>query len=40
MSLVQQAASDRKALSASCTRHVKRIYNYIYYRTGDYQGRG
>src|SRR3990172_3262261 len=37
MSLVQQAASDAEAFGELYSRHVKRIYNYIYYRTGDYQ---
>jgi RNA polymerase sigma-70 factor (ECF subfamily) len=37
MSLVGRAASDAEAFGELYSRHVKRIYNYIYYRTGDYQ---
>ena len=37
MLLVQQAASDPEAFGELYSRHVRRIYNYIYYRTGDYQ---
>jgi RNA polymerase sigma-70 factor (ECF subfamily) len=37
MELVRQAASDPEAFGELYNRHVTRIYNYIYYRTGDYQ---
>ncbi len=37
MRLVQQAATDSEAFGELYSRHVKRIYNYIYYRTGDHQ---
>ncbi len=37
MQLVQRAASDPEAFGELYSRHVRRIYNYIYYRTGDYQ---
>ncbi len=37
MELVRRAASDSEAFGELYNRHVTRIYNYIYYRTGDYQ---
>jgi RNA polymerase sigma-70 factor (ECF subfamily) len=37
MELVRKAASDSEAFGELYNRHVTRIYNYIYYRTGDYQ---
>ncbi len=37
MELVRRAASDSEAFGELYNRHVMRIYNYIYYRTGDYQ---
>ena len=37
MELVRSAASDAEAFGELYNRHVTRIYNYIYYRTGDYQ---
>lgn len=37
MELVHRAASDSEAFGELYQRHVRRIYNYIYYRTGDYQ---
>jgi RNA polymerase sigma-70 factor (ECF subfamily) len=37
MDLVRRAAEDSEAFGELYNRHVGRIYNYIYYRTGDYQ---
>lgn len=37
MELVRRAANDSEAFGELYSRHVGRIYNYIYYRTGDYQ---
>ena len=37
MELVGRAASEVEAFGELYNRHVIRIYNYIYYRTGDYQ---
>ena len=37
MELVRRAGSDPEAFGELYNRHVTRIYNYIYYRTGDYQ---
>jgi RNA polymerase sigma-70 factor (ECF subfamily) len=37
MELVRRAASDSDAFGELYQRYVRRIYNYIYYRTGDYQ---
>jgi len=36
LDLVQQAASDAEAFGVLYERHVRRIYNYIYYRTGNH----
>jgi RNA polymerase sigma-70 factor (ECF subfamily) len=36
MELVQQAASDPEAFGELYERHVRRIYNYIFYRTGNH----
>jgi RNA polymerase sigma-70 factor (ECF subfamily) len=36
MELVQRAATDREAFGELYERHVVRIYNYIYYRTGNH----
>jgi RNA polymerase sigma-70 factor (ECF subfamily) len=36
MELVQRAASDPEAFGELYERHVRRIYNYIYYRTGNH----
>jgi len=35
MSLAQRAGSDSKAFGELYERHVRKIYNYIYYRTGN-----
>lgn len=35
--LVRRAGSDPEAFAELYERHVRRIYNYIYYRTGDHQ---
>lgn len=37
MELVRRAADDSEAFGELYNLHVTRIYNYIYYRTGDYQ---
>lgn len=37
MELVRRAATDAEAFGELYQMHVRRIYNYIYYRTGDYQ---
>ena len=37
LALVKDAASDPEAFGELYERHVRKIYNYIYYRTGDYQ---
>ncbi len=37
MELVRRAASEAEAFGELYNRHVTRIYNYIYYRTGDSQ---
>ena len=37
MELVRRAGQDSEAFGELYSRHVGRIYNYIYYRTGDYQ---
>ena len=37
MELVIRAASEPEAFGELYNRHVTRIYNYIFYRTGDYQ---
>jgi len=37
MELVRRAGLDPEAFGELYNRHVGRIYNYIYYRTGDYQ---
>lgn len=37
MELVRRAGEDPEAFGELYNRHVTRIYNYIYYRTGDYQ---
>ncbi len=34
--LVRRAGSDPEAFAELYERHVRRIYNYIYYRTGDH----
>jgi RNA polymerase sigma-70 factor (ECF subfamily) len=36
LKLVRQAASDLEAFGELYERHVRRIYNYIYYRTGNH----
>jgi RNA polymerase sigma-70 factor (ECF subfamily) len=36
MELVQRAGSDPEAFGEIYERHVRRIYNYIYYRTGNH----
>jgi RNA polymerase sigma-70 factor (ECF subfamily) len=36
MELVREAASDPEAFGELYERHVRRIYNYIYYRTGNH----
>ena len=36
LDLVQQAATDAEAFGLLYERHVRRIYNYIYYRTGNH----
>jgi RNA polymerase sigma-70 factor (ECF subfamily) len=36
MELVHRAATDREAFGELYERHVVRIYNYIYYRTGNH----
>jgi RNA polymerase sigma-70 factor (ECF subfamily) len=36
MDLVHRASSDAEAFGLLYERHVRRIYNYIYYRTGDH----
>ncbi len=36
LELVRQAASDLDAFGELYERHVRRIYNYIYYRTGNH----
>ncbi len=36
LKLVRQAASDLDAFGELYERHVRRIYNYIYYRTGNH----
>ena len=35
MELVRQAAQDKEAFGELYNRHVRRIYNYIFYRVGD-----
>jgi RNA polymerase sigma-70 factor (ECF subfamily) len=35
LELVQRASTDAEAFGALYERHVRRIYNYIYYRTGN-----
>jgi RNA polymerase sigma-70 factor (ECF subfamily) len=35
--LVERAKTDQKAFGELYERYVKRIYNYIYYRTGNHQ---
>ena len=37
MELVRRTASDPEAFGELYERHVRRIYNYIYYRTGNHQ---
>lgn len=37
MALVRKAATEVDAFGVLYERHVRRIYNYIYYRTGDHQ---
>ncbi len=37
MELVRRAGDEPEAFAELYNRHVTRIYNYIYYRTGDYQ---
>lgn len=37
MDLVRQAKDDSDAFGELYERHVRRIYSYIYYRTGDHQ---
>ena len=37
MGLVQRAATDSDAFGELYERHVRKIYNYIYYRTGNHQ---
>ena len=36
LDLVQQAATDAEAFGILYEQHVRRIYNYIYYRTGNH----
>jgi RNA polymerase sigma-70 factor (ECF subfamily) len=36
LELVRRAATDTEAFGALYERHVRKIYNYIYYRTGDH----
>jgi len=36
LDLVQQAATNAEAFGLLYERHVRRIYNYIYYRTGNH----
>jgi RNA polymerase sigma-70 factor (ECF subfamily) len=36
MELVRKAATDPEAFGVLYERHVRRIYNYIYYRTGNH----
>jgi len=36
LELVRRAATDAEAFGLLYERHVRRIYNYIYYRTGDH----
>jgi RNA polymerase sigma-70 factor (ECF subfamily) len=36
MDLVRRASSDTEAFGLLYERHVRRIYNYIYYRTGNH----
>jgi RNA polymerase sigma-70 factor (ECF subfamily) len=36
MELVREAASDPEAFGELYERHVRRIYNYIYYRSGNH----
>jgi RNA polymerase sigma-70 factor (ECF subfamily) len=36
LALVRRAATDPDAFGELYERHVRRIYNYIYYRTGDH----
>ena len=36
MSLARRAGSDPEAFGELYERHVRKIYNYIYYRTGNY----
>lgn len=36
MELVRKAAKDADAFGALYERHVRKIYNYIYYRTGNH----
>lgn len=36
LALVEQAGSDAEAFGQLYERHVRRIYNYIYYRTGNH----
>lgn len=36
LALVRRAATDPEAFGELYERHVRRIYNYIYYRTGDH----
>jgi len=37
LELAAQAATDAEAFGELYERHVRRIYNYIYYRTGNQQ---
>lgn len=37
MELVRRAGEESEAFGELYNRHVTRIYNYIYYRTGNYQ---
>ena len=36
LELVRRAAEDQEAFGLLYERHVRKIYNYIYYRTGDH----
>jgi len=36
MSLARRAGSDHEAFGELYERHIRKIYNYIYYRTGNY----
>jgi len=36
LELARRAASDSEAFGTLYERHVRKIYNYIYYRTGDH----